>query len=60
MNLKPAPFWLTPGAVAALIGDQTTQFSRIVMVPVQPTKLVDRPRRSEDPRLSHANDEVQP
>ncbi len=46
-NLKPAPFSLTPGA-------------RSIEVPIVPIKLVDRPRRSEDPRLAKANDDACP
>lgn len=54
MNLRPAPFALTPRLVAALIGDDT---SGTGTVPILPVRLVDRPRRSEDPRLARANDE---
>ena len=53
MNLRPAPFALTPRAVAALIGDAPGMGT----VPVLPVRLVDRPRRSEDPRLARANDD---
>lgn len=31
---------------------------RMVYVPLLPIKLVDRPRRSEDPRLARANDDT--
>ncbi len=54
MNVKPAPFALTPATVAALVGDRAGP--RVVHVPVVSIKLVDRPRRSEDPRLARAND----
>lgn len=54
MNLRPAPFALTPLAVARLIGDAASGTDTI---PVLPVRLVDRPRRSEDPRLARANDD---
>lgn len=54
MNLRPAPFALTPRLVAQLIGDDT---SGTGTVPVLPLRLVDRQRRSEDPRLARANDD---
>lgn len=54
MNVKPAPFALTPATVAALVGDRVGP--RVVHVPVVSITLVDRPRRSEDPRLARAND----
>lgn len=53
MNLRPAPFALAPATVAALIGDTPGTGT----VPVLPVRLVDRPRRSEDPRLARANDD---
>ncbi len=53
MNLRPAPFALTPRTVAALIGDDTSGTGTVSVLPV---RLVDRPRRSEDPRLARAND----
>lgn len=53
MNLRPAPFALTPRLVAQLIGDDT---SGTGTVPVLPLRLADRPRRSEAPRLARAND----
>ena len=53
MNLRPAPFALTPATVAALIGDAPGTGT----VPVLQVRLVDRPRRSEDPRLARANDD---
>ena len=58
MNVKPAPFALMPATVAALVGDRAGPNAdrRVVHVPVVSLKLVDRPRRSEDPRLARAND----
>ena len=57
MNLRPAPFALTPRAVARLIGDDTSGTGTVPVLPVLPVRLVDRPRRSEDPRLARANDD---
>lgn len=55
MNLRPAPFMLNESTVSALLGG--SQQAGIVHVPVLPLRLVDRPRRSEDPRLARANDD---
>lgn len=57
MNLKPAPFDLTESVVSMALGDRPGLSTRVVHVPVLPTKLVDRPRRSEEPRLAKANDD---
>jgi hypothetical protein len=58
MNVKPAPFALTPATVAALVSDRAGPNAdrRVAHVPVVSIRLVDRPRRSEDPRLARAND----
>ena len=56
-GLKPAPFALTPALVAKLVGDRPAYGKGIAHLPVLPIALVDRPRRSEDPRLSKANDD---
>lgn len=61
-NLKPAPLFLSTDLVAKLVGDRPAFGKGIARVPfVEPTaplgKLVDRPRRSEDPRLAKANDQ---
>jgi hypothetical protein len=55
MNLKPAPFMLNESTVSGLLGGSQT--AGIVSIPVLPLRLVDRPRRSEDPRLARANDD---
>lgn len=55
MNLRPAPFALNESSVSGLLGG--SQKAGIVMVPVLPLRLVDRRRRSEDPRLAQANDD---
>lgn len=54
MNLRGAPAWLTPQAVAAIVDDAGAP--GLAFVPIVSMKLVDRPRRSEDPRLARAND----
>jgi hypothetical protein len=46
---------LNESTVSALLGG--SQKAGIVSVPVLPLRLVDRPRRSEDPRLARANDD---
>jgi len=58
MNLRPAPFALTPATVAALIGDAPGHDlpGNPHRDPVLPVRLVDRQRRSEDPRLARADD----
>lgn len=55
MNLRPAPFMLNESTVRALL----TIYAGpgIAMIPILPLRLVDRPRRSEDPRLAQANDD---
>lgn len=55
-NRRPAPFLLTPAIVRGVI--ELAQRPRVIAVPVLPIKLVDRPRRSEDPRLACANDKA--
>lgn len=54
MSLRPAPFFLTEGTVAALIDGR--EGARLVNVPIVPLRLVNMPRRSEDPRLARGND----
>lgn len=56
-NLKTAPLSLTPDVAAKLLGDQPGYGKRIKRVPIEPVKLVDRPRRSENPALARANDD---
>ena len=53
-NLRPAPFALNEASIPGLIEGRTAP--GIAMIPLQPLRLVDRPRRSEDPRLARAND----
>lgn len=55
MNVRPAPFMLHESAVSGILGG--SQRAGIVSIPVLPIRLIDRPRRSEDPRLARANDE---
>lgn len=58
-NIKPAPFAITPDVVARVIALTTPRPApRVIDVPILPVKLVDRPRRSEDPRLAKANDDI--
>jgi hypothetical protein len=60
MNVKPAPFMLNESSVRELLGSALlggSQKAGIVSIPVMPLRLVDRPRRSEDPRLARANDD---
>ena len=45
-NLKTAPLSLTPDVAAKLLGDQPGYGKRIKRVPIEPVKLVDRPRPS--------------
>lgn len=54
MNLRPAPFMLNEATVAAIIAG--TAGPGVALVPVVSMRLVDRPRRSENPRLARAND----
>lgn len=56
MNVRPAPFHLTPATIEQLL-DGARPASRVIRVPLLPIKLVDRPRRSADPRLAKANDD---
>ena len=57
-NLRAAPLFLRASVVRQLVGDVHAISKAIVEVPVVPIKLVDRPRRSEDPRLAKANDNI--
>lgn len=54
-NVKPAPFGIT-AATRALGGEKVGRCAGVVQVPLLPIRLVDQPRRSDDPRLSRAND----
>lgn len=54
MNLRPAPFMLNESTVSGLLGGP--EKAGIALIPVLPLRLVDRPRRSEDPRLARGND----
>lgn len=57
-DVRAAPFYLTPGLVAALVGDDHPVLpAGVAEIPVEPVTLVDRPRGSEDPRLAKANDD---
>lgn len=62
-NVKPAPLFLRPSVVRAMVDDlaairQAITAKAVVNVPILPIELVDRPRRSEDPRLAKANDDI--
>lgn len=57
-NLKPAPFFITEGVAHGLVEPNAPAGIRTVAVPVAAEPLVDRPRRSEAPRLAKANDDV--
>lgn len=59
-NVRPAPFALTPELVGRVLALSEGHSRRVVQVPVLPIKLVDRPRRSEDPRLAKDNDDAAP
>ena len=59
-NLRPAPLFITPSVVARVLELTERPASRVIEVPILPVKLVDRPRRSEDPRLARANDDSAP
>lgn len=59
-NLRNPPLFLRASVVRGLIGDVHTLAKGFAQVPVLPVKLVDRPRRSEDPRLAKANDDFRP
>lgn len=56
-NLRPAPFAITPSVVARVLTLAARPVARAVLVPLSPVKLVDRPRRSQDPRLAKVNDD---
>ena len=57
-NLKPAPFALTPPTVESLLAAVALQGARMMYVPIEPVKLVDRPRPSANPALAKANDDI--
>lgn len=57
MNVKPGPFRLTPGVVGMVLGDAANPRGGITEIPIAELALVDRPRRSDDPRLAKANDD---
>jgi len=59
-NLKPAPFPLVEPVVRSLIDPAAPAAPRMVDVPIAAVALVDRPRRSQDPRLARANDDAVP
>jgi len=56
-NLRGAPLFLRPSVVRGLVEGVEAIRKGMVQVPVAPIKLVDVPRRSEDPRLAKANDD---
>jgi hypothetical protein len=56
-NLRPAFPTLSPAIVAEMIGGVHLNLAKMVMVPILPIKLVNMPRRSEDPSLAKANDD---
>lgn len=58
MNVKPAPFVLNERTVSALLGggESNLSMSGVAVVPVLKLRLVNVPRRSEDPRLARGND----
>lgn len=59
-NLRPAPFGITPSVVSRVLELIDARFQpKVIEVPVLAVKLVDRPRRSQDPRLAKANDDIQ-
>lgn len=52
MNLKPAPFAITPARVAALLGERSA--APVTHVPFAPFPLVNQPTRADDtPKLAH-------
>lgn len=57
-NLRGAPLFLRPSVVRGLVEGVDAIRKGLVQVPVAPIKLVDVPRRSEDPRLAKANDDT--
>lgn len=58
MNVKPAPFALNERTVSALLEgrESNLSLSGVAVVPVLKLRLVNAPRRSEDPRLARGND----
>jgi|GEM_PF-6882271 len=56
-NLRGAPLFLRPSVVRALVEDVHVIAQAVTQVPLMAEKLVDIPRRSEDPRLAKANDD---
>ena len=56
-NLRRAPLFLRPSVVRGLIDDVAAAAKGTKAVPVAPIRLVNMPRRSEDPRLAKANDD---
>lgn len=62
MNVRPAPFCLNERSVSALLeGSQSNlSLSGVTVVPVLKLRLVNMPRRSEDPRLARGNDNPSP
>lgn len=59
-NMRGAPLFLRPSVVLGLVEGVEAIRKGLVQVPVAPIKLVDVPRRSEDPRLAKANDDSTP
>lgn len=57
-NLRGAPLFLRPSVVRGLVEASEIIRKGVIPVPIVPVKLVDRPRRSEDPRLAKANDDI--
>lgn len=57
-KLKPAPIFLPPSTIGKIIDLSQQPRPQVTHVPVKPVKLVDRPRRSEYPRLAKANDDT--
>jgi len=56
-SLRGAPLFLRPSVVRGLIDGVTAAAKGTTEVPVAPIRLVNMPRRSEDPRLAKANDD---
>jgi Mor family transcriptional regulator len=56
-NLRLPPLFLRASVVRGLIADLQGIHHAVVQVPLLPTKLVDMPRASEDPRLAKASDD---
>lgn len=57
-NLRGAPLFLQPALVEALVSEVSLVAKGMANIELMLTELVDRPRRSEDPRLAKANDDV--